>query len=174
MTGGTFTGNTFASNGGDGLSYSGYSVITRYTQPVAPVIANNTFSDNGAWAAQVFADVLSPSLDTNTGTGNTYNAIGLSGTIVQNWTWSLAGLLYVIENQSSDYQSGPYGVVVASGATLTVPAGFVVKAGDDPDQGCGGDVPADGGRHAGDTGHGVKPGRVHVVSGRQLRRGYER
>ena len=44
-----------------------------------------------------------------------------------------------IEDGDSSYGSGPAGVVVASGATLTVPAGFVVKAGVNSTQGCGGE-----------------------------------
>ena len=126
VTGGTFTGNSFSGNGGDGFYYSGYSVISSIARAIAPTISDNDFTGNGAWAAEIAADVLSSSLDTNTGSGNTYNAVGLSGTITQNWTWSPVGPPYVIEGRCGSYQCNQNGVVVASGATLMLPAGSVV------------------------------------------------
>ena len=72
------------------------------------------------------ADVLSPSLDSNTLSGNGFNAIGMDGTITQNWTWG-SGPTYVVEHQQISYDNGQPGLMVASGATLTLSAGTVMK-----------------------------------------------
>ncbi|MCB2219865.1 MAG: right-handed parallel beta-helix repeat-containing protein [Bacteroidetes bacterium] len=86
----------------------------------SPDIDNCEFSSNGGYAAYIR---LAPTLNifaNNTGSGNTINAFGISGTIDQNYTLaeSACGFPFVL--------LGP--VTLNENYTMTVPAGEVIKA----------------------------------------------
>jgi PKD repeat protein len=86
----------------------------------SPSIDNCEFSSNGGYAAYIR---LAPTLNiftNNTGSGNTINAFGISGTIDQNYTLaeSACGFPFVL--------LGP--VTLNENYTMTIPAGEVIKA----------------------------------------------
>ncbi len=67
---------------------------------------------------------LRPSnLTGNTITGNRMNVIAVSGTLVENWTVPSTGPMIVID----DRNEWDGGTVIAADATMTVPAGVVIK-----------------------------------------------
>jgi len=119
----SITSNTSSNNGGDGLDYTGTSVLGTAAQPITPTVTGNAFNANGGWAAIVAANYLTPALDTNSGSGNAHNAIALAGSIATDWVWSASGLGHAL---ASTYL--PNGVQVLDGAALTIQAGQTIQA----------------------------------------------
>ncbi len=117
----TITGNTLTSS----LGIEVYSTNERTDADAVPirVSGNNVTGNSSTQPAYLIRDSrIQPSrLTGNTGTTNKINAIHLGGVLVENWTMPTSGLPYVI-----DYSNWS-GLTVAKGATLTVPAGVVVK-----------------------------------------------
>ena len=124
-------GNTVSDNDVQGIVVRARSVTSAKATLCQPTIENNVISGSGyyadQWAIEVGADLLSPALSTNTGSGNKCQAMALAGTIAGNWTWTAgADLLPMLINDT--YRSPYlYGVTVPAGRTLTVQAGAVVK-----------------------------------------------
>lgn len=102
ITNNTFTGNSY------GL-YAGSSA--------SPSIMDNTFTNNTYCIYLNGSITSSIALTGNTGSSNTYNAIGLTGSTSGDFTLDMANdLLYAFD-----------GFTVASGNTLTIDPGTVVK-----------------------------------------------
>jgi YD repeat-containing protein len=108
----TVDSSTFTANAGDGLWVSG----------VPPALTNNTFTNNGGAAAAVSLSQGGGTLfSNNSGSGNRTNGIQLGATFAADTTLAYnPSLPYVITG------SAP-GLQVAAGATLTIPAGTVLK-----------------------------------------------
>jgi len=88
-------------------------------------VAANSVSGAEGYALQIGDVQLRPSkLTGNFATGNTINAMALSGTVVEDWTMPSTGIPIVIQqNGFGDI----WDFTVASGKTMTVPAGMIVK-----------------------------------------------
>jgi len=105
---GTITENTFSDNGNDGLYVSG---------DCTPTITNNTFNNNDGYGAYL-NNIHLTSLPGNTGTGNTYNAITLSGTVDTSFEFTnLIDFPYVMHGD----------ITVNTNNTLTIAAGTIMK-----------------------------------------------
>jgi hypothetical protein len=124
----TISGDTISDNGGQGINVYAHSITSAKATLCQPTIANNVISNDGSgayqWALEVHADLLTPTLSTNSGTGNLCPAMALSGTIAGNWTWVKNATL--TPTLVGDSSTG-YGVTVPAGKTLTVAPGAVVK-----------------------------------------------
>jgi hypothetical protein len=89
-----------------------------------PIVSNNTVSGARSYAVRVEGEALDPSrLTGNGGSGNSVEAIVLSGKVAHNLTLPLGGLPLVIGACCDGLRIDP-------GVTMTVPAGTVVKAED--------------------------------------------
>ncbi len=102
----------FNNNGSFGLyNYSGGELQ----------INNCQFNNNVGYAAYL-SNVYIKTYTNNTGSGNTINAFGISGTIDQNFTWSqsLCGFPYVLIGTTT----------LTANHILTIPAGEVIKSSD--------------------------------------------
>ena len=114
----------------------------------SPAITNNIVRDNGTYPFYQSGNAF-PTYSGNTVTGNGVQAIAVGGT-VGTGAWVNVqglGLPYIVVGS----------VTVPQGATLTLPAGTVVKF--------GAFLPESGSvRRAGDAGDGCEPGRVHFGS----------
>lgn len=89
-------------------------------------LADNVVTDGGGRAIEYLTsdadDTIPPDIDENTLSGNASNAIWMSGIVAESTTWEDRG--YPIVTQAGSY----YGdFTVASGATLTVGPGLVLK-----------------------------------------------
>ena len=135
----TIRNNVFANNIAGGVTVYARSVDSAVADYEQPVVENNVFTNNGnsqnlsgyQWPLVVTADRLSPSLSTNTGTGNSCSGMVLCGEIAADWTWKKdASLLPVLSYDTASYapQGSLYGVIVPAGKSLTVEPGAVVKA----------------------------------------------
>ncbi len=130
------TNDTVSSSGSDGID-----VITMgpgvSSSPV-PVVTGNTVNTSGSAAISVYGTALNGSdLTGNGGSGNKISQLQLGGILVTNMTVPLGSLPVGIG--ASGYCSGS--LDVASGATMTVNAGAVIKNAAD---GCGGALEVDG------------------------------
>ena len=106
-----------------GARYGVFVTADRGEAP-APTVMDNTVRDADAEAVMVSAAHLLPDrLTGNTGTDNAMNVMALSGTLDADLTLPAAGLQIVPAN----FGQHP-GLTVASGVTLTVRPGTVVKA----------------------------------------------
>ena len=106
----TITENTFSDNGNHGLYITG---------DCTPTITNNTFNNNDGYGAYLNNLTLT-SLPGNTGIGNTYNAIALSGTIDTSFEFTnLIDFPYVIHDW----------ITVTANNTLTIAEGTIIKFG---------------------------------------------
>ncbi|MFD1723061.1 cutinase family protein [Amnibacterium endophyticum] len=86
----------------------------------------NQWRDQPTYPIQIIDRHLRPgNITGNTATGNESNGFGLGGTIVDSWTMPSIGMPYAV--LGSDYDA----LVIAAGATVTVPAGTVIKVNDD-------------------------------------------
>ncbi len=116
----TLTDDTISSVSGNGVDTRGDGASAGSAATLK--VQNNSVTGAGGYAYQLQSTALDPSLLTgNTGSGNHINAIGMSGTVVKDLTLPLGGLPLVV---------GPYyyyNLTIASGATMTVPAGTVTK-----------------------------------------------
>ena len=113
MTRLTVTHSTIANNAATGID------VTRTSGVQQLSITDNTFTGNGSAASLALANPTTLILSGNSGAGNVSNGIELSGSIGQNTTLPLnPGLTYVLANST---------LTVASGATLTLTEGVVVK-----------------------------------------------
>ncbi|WP_344196397.1 hypothetical protein, partial [Pedococcus aerophilus] len=129
----TFTGNTLSAVGAadSGLSVRAYD-STAGVINAAPVVRDNVVSGAVRWgtpdtrggrAISLYGPNLDPAkFSGNTGSGNTQNALFLSGTLIGSATLPAAGLPWVI----GDYYV--QSLTVAKGVTLTLNAGAVLKA----------------------------------------------
>ena len=116
----TISNDIVQTTGGDGIEVrangSGAAVTT-------PTVMNNTVNNAGDRAVEIEGQALDPSkLTGNGGSGNHRQAIELAGRVTHNLTLPLGGLPLVL---------GPYNyssLTIAAGATMTVPAGSVIKA----------------------------------------------
>ncbi len=101
---------TIANNAGDGLNVN--------AQWQSPVITNNTFTNNGSYAAYVFATLTS--FSGNTGSGNSINGFGIKGHVSSN-------ISLVMSSTTFPYiLTGLLDINVSK--TLTIPAGTIIKA----------------------------------------------
>ena len=102
-------------------SFLGHGISVR-ANGAPPMVANNTVNRVGGVAVQVGSDSLDPGrLTGNTGSDNKVDVIALSGTVRQDLTLPLGQLPMAIGDL------GPTDLTIASGATMTMPAGTVVK-----------------------------------------------
>ena len=86
--------------------------------PVSPMVTNNVFTSNARVAYVSFRGA--PDFQGNSGSGNIRNTFQVDGVVQANTTFhSLPGLVY--------YLRGYNALVVASGRTLTVEAGAILK-----------------------------------------------
>ncbi|MCU1479922.1 MAG: hypothetical protein JWQ19_708 [Subtercola sp.] len=86
------------------------------------VVANNSVKGSTAFAYEIFDALLRPSnLTGNTASGNLVNALGISGSLVENWTVPTTGIPIVVEGWNTN------GIYIGQLATMTVPAGVVIK-----------------------------------------------
>jgi hypothetical protein len=119
--------NTFRSNGDDGIyvATTGQPVGSGTQIPI-PIVQNNTVEGSGGTAVVVHGDRLDGSLlRGNSGAGNTINGMSVTGTLTTNATVPLGGLPLLL-GENDDYYFDD--LTVASGSTLTVGAGSVIKA----------------------------------------------
>jgi RHS repeat-associated protein len=131
------SGNTITGNQGQGIYVGARSITSAKATLCEPTVENNVISGNGSsanqWALEVHADLLSPTLSTNSGSGNFCQAMALSGTIAGDWTWqkSAAFLPILVHDSRSYVGPNPFGdlsgVTVPAGKTLIIQAGAVVK-----------------------------------------------
>ena len=103
----TATGSTIQNNGGDGLRLTSSSTAT---------LTDNVFTGNRGYAVQLSGALLSAQSGSNQASGNAVNGIGLSNTFYGAASLAYSNLPYVLSELG-----------VASGATLTLPAGQVLK-----------------------------------------------
>ncbi|MFT4215583.1 MAG: IPT/TIG domain-containing protein [Micropruina sp.] len=124
----TITGTTLVDSGTIAVSSMGsYNAATPNDVPVPVQVSGNSVS--GATSAQpaysICDGTLQPSLLTgNTGSDNTVNAIRLCGTLVEDWALPTTGLPYIM---GSLKLGGIPGFPLTPRATLTIPAGAIVK-----------------------------------------------
>ncbi|MFT4217285.1 MAG: IPT/TIG domain-containing protein [Micropruina sp.] len=110
----TITGNTLESSGGifvdsPGAADGSWPVVVRDNKV--------TGDEDDSPAIFVRGERLQPSqYAANIATGNRVNAIGIGGTLVEDWTIPTTGLPFIVED-----------LKVAKGVTLTAPAGSVLK-----------------------------------------------
>jgi hypothetical protein len=89
----------------------------------APVLLRNTVTNSGLSAMNLRSDTLDASkLDGNNGSGN-HGGMEIGGSIKTSGTFTSGTLVPAVGS------SNGYNLVIASGATLTIPAGQVWKAG---------------------------------------------
>jgi hypothetical protein len=88
-------------------------------------VSGNSVSGVDGYAFEISDLQLRPSKITgNTAANNTINALGINGILVENWNMPSNAIPVVFR----DYTMGHWwGVTVASGKTLTVPAGLILK-----------------------------------------------
>lgn len=125
----TVTGTTVSAVGS--VHTSGITVDVRnHRDGMAPSVMNNSVTGvlsydghvEGGRAITVSGPELLPSrLTGNTGSGNTQDALFLSGTVAESATVPTSGLPWVVD------RSWPYAMTVADGAVLTLEAGTVLK-----------------------------------------------
>jgi hypothetical protein len=100
---------------------------TRSADAAPPTVQNNTVTASTEEAIIVLASTLLPDkVSGNTGSNNGINAIGLAGTLLADLTLPVASGLPVIVANS---EAAP-GIKVASGVTLTLQPGYVLKFSD--------------------------------------------
>ncbi|MFT4296150.1 MAG: IPT/TIG domain-containing protein [Micropruina sp.] len=118
------TGNTLTSSGTISVQSRGSAEEI----PDVPIrVSGNTVtgSVSEAPAYAIHDPRLRPSdLTGNTGSNNRFNAIDISGRIVEDWTMPTTGLPYVVWTPDGPDEDN---LEVAEGATLTVPAGGIFK-----------------------------------------------
>ncbi|GAB3059105.1 hypothetical protein GCM10027053_21250 [Intrasporangium mesophilum] len=130
----SITNSTFDANG--------YNAVTLSGLPGAPVLTGNTFTRNATqytcndpWCTYSYLPVVITSdhldlakLAGNTGSANSYNTIGLHGTLTTSSTWPTTGLQLLIGRYPYLFPAGEGSTLtVATGVTLTMPAGAVAK-----------------------------------------------
>ena len=147
---GTVTGSTLENGGATGLAadqfglpaattdfendtVSGGAGISVQLDPhstSAPVVRNNTVSGVAGAAVSVAADDIDLGLLTgNTGSGDGVTGLVLAGTVTTSGSLPTSGLLVVLSSTCPDGEASPCATLtVASGTTVTVSAGIVVKA----------------------------------------------
>lgn len=105
------TGSLFGGNGQHGL----------YTSAGSPQVVDNNFVSNGGWGAYLNQAYLQ-SIAGNNGSGNGVNGLGLSGDLYVNASWSHPddGFPLILAGNTQ----------VTDDVTLTLPAGTLVKAGE--------------------------------------------
>ena len=119
------TGNTISGCDQNGLYFYGRSVTGGAALPITANVANNQVIDcgdlyDGSRAIEMNSDRFPASVFTNTGSGNTGNALFISGTLSQNVTLAKGAVLVPVVYDR--------GLTIPSGVTLTVAPGAVAKS----------------------------------------------
>jgi hypothetical protein len=132
----SLTSNTVTSPGSDGIDV--YTRGPGVSSSPVPVVKNNTVTGAGEVAIDISGTALNGAdLTGNAGTGNRISQLQLGGTFVNNLTLPLGSL--PIGLGSREYYCS--GLTIANGATMTAPAGTVIK---NAAEGCGGGLTIEG------------------------------
>jgi hypothetical protein len=126
------TGSTVADNGDHGinanggtLSIVGCSITDNTLQGVnatgggTTALSGSTITGNGGYAAILNQTTISDSISGNTVSGNGLDLFALGGTVTADQTWDFAGGMRDIVLVGA--------VTVNAGATVTIPAGSIIK-----------------------------------------------